>query len=331
MIDRLDELNRVLYAVESLGGAGPHSAVPLDSVLRVCRDRVFGGRFPDHGATVKFAVELGLINESESSVYVTTTGTEFRELNPERQIELNVGQVDQLTRGHYLSGNFAARTMALFSGFRRTEGTPAFQWSELDDSPLTGPIWFVEHLIQLTVLIRTATGYASHPAAEHALRQLIEGPEGLTLEQLRDLLAERAELGEAGERLALEYEQRRLFSAGHEVEARCVRIVSRRRADAGYDIESFDAAAPMGTFDRFIEVKASRGTKLRFYWSESEIRRASSLRAQYWIYFFPGVSEATSPGTVSPTMFRDPIVSVLECADLMVRPQGAIVEEKTVQ
>jgi hypothetical protein len=82
----------------------------------------------------------------------------------------------------------------------------------------------------------------------------------------------------------LEYERVRLRSAGCEVEARAVSIVSDTDVAAGYDIESFDGTSEDLSPNRFIEVKSTTGGALVFIWSQNEYAKASELADRYWIY-----------------------------------------------
>ena len=76
-----------------------------------------------------------------------------------------------------------------------------------------------------------------------------------------------------------------MLGLGHAVEAHCVRRISNVRVNAGYDIESFDGPSPPVAYDRFIEVKGAKSDKLRFFWSDNEIKVAKKLGKRYWIYF----------------------------------------------
>ncbi len=88
------------------------------------------------------------------------------------------------------------------------------------------------------------------------------------------------------ERLVFDAEVERLTSSGHPKLSARVDLVSEYDASAGYDIESYDGDSSVeGVPDRFIEVKASTGTALRFYLSGHEMDTARERGASYRVIF----------------------------------------------
>ncbi len=53
-----------------------------------------------------------------------------------------------------------------------------------------------------------------------------------------------------------------------------MRRISTLDAGAGFDIESFDGTSDDVSPNRFIEVKATTGDEIRFYWSSNEMNVA---------------------------------------------------------
>lgn len=90
------------------------------------------------------------------------------------------------------------------------------------------------------------------------------------------------ELGLAGEKLVLEYEQERLRAQGQPDLAEKVRHVSMLEGDgAGYDILSYDSE---GTH-RYIEVKTTRGSaQTAFYLSSNELAFSQECPSHYFLY-----------------------------------------------
>lgn len=328
MIERLDELNRVLDAAIVLGGAGPGQAFPLDSLLRLCRLNVRRGLLPNHERTVQFADSLGLLRWVGSDLQITEAGLLFMSFNPARYYELTADQSRLLARQHYLGGAYAEKCRTVLRAFSVSDDPPKLFWSEVDDGAIDGEPWVLSHLCQLGLLARIEAGYESSPMAAALLLDFVEEPKGITEDRLRELLLEREALGKIGEQLAMAFERRRLLDSGHLVEAQCVRLISKLRVNAGYDVESFDGSAPSGTFDRFIEVKASRSKDLRFYWTENEMKVAQQLGARYWIYYFGGVDEVTQETDLAPMLFQDPMQSIMSNDELTKLPQGLFVQGK---
>lgn len=327
MIERLDELNRVLDAAIALGGAGPGQSFPLDSLLRVCRSNVRHGLLPNHEQSVQFASSLGLLRRIGSDLQITDSGLLFMSFNPARYYELTPEQAWYLARHHYLGGTFAEDCRKVFRSFAVSDNPPKLVWSEVDDGAIDAEAWLLSHLCQLNLISRVDSGYESSPTSAVALLNFVDEPKGLTEERLRELLLEREALGDVGEQLAMAFERRRLIEAGHVVEAHCIRRISKLRVNAGYDLESFDGQAPSGSFDRFIEVKASRSNELRFYWTENEMKVAQQLGTRYWIYYFGGVNESGDTD-LPPILFQDPMQCVMNNNELTKMAQGLFVQGK---
>jgi hypothetical protein len=110
--------------------------------------------------------------------------------------------------------------------------------------------------------------------------KLRAGQEGTTQAELNDILQADQKLSDHAEEAVVQFERRRLRSLGREVEAELVRRISQLDVGAGYDIESFDGSEPPLGFDRFIEVKASTRSEMRFFWSANEHRIAQTLNGK---------------------------------------------------
>lgn len=328
MINRLYEINRVLVAARTLTGGVPASTIPLDSIIRVCRDSVVRGRLPDHEQTIRFVAAVGMLAVDGSAVRLLSDGLDFLSLNPENYIELTDEQVKVLARKQYFDGFFAKPCRRALKGFSWSEELQRLVWSELDDAALDTEPWLMDHLCQLQVLTRTATGYETAQAATQAVLNFIEEPKGMTEEKLRQMLLEKEAVGDIGEELAVVFERNRLMAAGRVVEAHCVRRISRVRVNAGYDVESFGEEMATGVFDRFIEVKAARGKDLRFFWTENEMNVAEQLRDRYWIYFIGGIDAASRTSSVQPLLFQDPLQSIMHNTDVSKTAQGLLVQGK---
>ncbi len=101
----------------------------------------------------------------------------------------------------------------------------------------------------------------------------------------RDYVAQEARnsaLGNAGELLALEYEEYRLRSAGKTTLANRIEHVAESRGDGlGFDILSFETSGE----ERFIEVKTTAFAKeTPFYASRNEVSFSSDFQSQFQLY-----------------------------------------------
>lgn len=101
------------------------------------------------------------------------------------------------------------------------------------------------------------------------------------------------ELGLAGERLVIEYEQKRLLQAGHSDLAARVEHIALSDSAAGYDILSFEED---GT-EKFIEVKTTAGpASTPFYISENEVNVSRQLKDRFWLYRVHSYSREENKG-----------------------------------
>lgn len=328
MIDRLYELNRVLSAVRTLSGAGPARPIPIDSIIRLCRNHVVRGRLPDHGKAIQFAAQLGMLTLIGDGAQLLSDGEDFLSLNEYNYVELSADQIQLLTRNQYLEGRFSGECRRAFAAFSWDEKRGRLIWSELDDAALDTSAWLLDHLCELQILVRTKTGYETTSSATSLVLSFIEEPDGnFTEEKLRQMLLEQEEAGHIGEELAMAFERDRLKSMGCAVQAYCVRRISQIRVNAGYDIDSFSGKTA-DVFDRFIEVKATRGKDVRFFWSENEMKVAERLRDNYWIYFISGINLSNRTGSIRPLMFQNPIRSILHDESFSKSAQGFLVQSK---
>ncbi|HEU4365670.1 MAG TPA: DUF3883 domain-containing protein, partial [Candidatus Krumholzibacteria bacterium] len=89
-------------------------------------------------------------------------------------------------------------------------------------------------------------------------------------------------LGAAGEELVLNYEHKRLWTAGKKRLADRVEQVSATRGDhLGYDVHSFEESGE----DRLIEVKTTRSGALQpFFVTRNEVRVSEARREEYHLY-----------------------------------------------
>jgi hypothetical protein len=326
MIPRLNEVNRVLHALQVLGSGDTSVWIPVDALMRQCTSTVQEGLLPNHEETIAFVVTVGWAQIEDASIRLTEDGKDLAGLNPDGFFELTRDQAQVIARRYYLGGEFRRECRGLLSAFSWSESRQRLCWSELEDRQHDGPEWVVEHLCQLDVLQRTPGGLETTRSMTAATRAFVDEPKGLTESRLRQLLREKEAVGDIGEVLVVAFERKRLSEAGASVQAHCVRRIGNIRLNAGFDVESFDGLGESLHFDRFIEVKAGRGKELRFFWSDNEMKVAESLGGQYWIYFLGGIDIDSRSSSVQPLLFQDPIRSLLQDARVSTAPQGLIVQ-----
>lgn len=323
MIEKLAELNRVLTAVDEL--AEEDRSASVEAVVTHCQGTVIEARIPKHEDTIAFAVQTGFLTRSSERIRMTGEGLQFLSLNPDRQYDLSEEQKKVLLRTCYLHGAMREQSRAILTEFSSPLEGEGLAWSPFD-SPVLPDEVTTNHLAQLGLIEKREEGFVVADAYVTTVSSFLEEGKGWSEEQFRQYLREKEEIGRLGELLVKEFETRRLSQLGHEVEARCVRRIANVRVNAGYDIESFDAASPSVIYDRFIEVKGAKGPQMRFFWSENEMNVARRLGKKYWIYFQASIDAPNKRCLCEPVMLNDPYNVLLKDASFIKTPQGLIVE-----
>lgn len=326
MQNKISELNRLLLAIKEL--MDNHYAASISDVIEQCKSIVIDSIMPDHDETINFAGKLGLIRKGTKKMYLLDSGQHFLAMNEENIYELTVEQKKYILRTCFLHGFFRKDTMNLLNKFSKIYKNNTFRWSEVDDSPLEADGWFIDHLIELELLNRIENSLEVSAQYVDTVSSFLSEGKGWTIAAFEKWFEEKKEVGDVAERMVFDYESNRLANLGYEVEAKCVRIISRLRVNAGYDIESFNDASPGMNFDRFIEVKGSKSQFIRFFWTDNEMAVAKELGEKYWIYFQGGIDIKNGIVKNDPLVFQDPLNSILKDSELTKTPQGFIIEGK---
>ena len=135
--------------------------------------------------------------------------------------------------------------------------------------------------------------------------QLTADGKGITELQLEKSLMENRRLGAQAENVVVEFEKQRLKELGKMAQAELVKRISTVDVSAGYDVESFDGITDEIFPNRFIEVKATQGNEIRFYWSNNEMRVAKKKKDTYWIYMLVNFKE-DKPQESIPIIIQNP-------------------------
>lgn len=110
-------------------------------------------------------------------------------------------------------------------------------------------------------------------------------------EEFFEHLEENKRIGKLGEKYAIEKEEERLKNDEKRVDLSLdIKQVSLTNVYIGYDLKSYNNSdSSLTKHDRMIEVKATKNSNPRFYWSTNEVNKAEKLGEKYWIYLWLNV------------------------------------------
>ena len=109
----------------------------------------------------------------------------------------------------------------------------------------------------------------------------------LTEQELAERIAENKEIGNQGEEEVLKREKDKFREEGRIDLSITIKQESVTNAYAGYDIKSYlDKNSKLIEYDKLIEVKTTRSSSPRFFWSSNEIKIAKKEGEKYWIYLW---------------------------------------------
>lgn len=296
------------------------------SVRRICSSRVLGGQPINFTQITGLCLRMKFIVQKTTRLVITPSAKQFVALNINRTYEISESQKSFLIEKTIFQGSWESHCRGFFLNFSPNYESFTFEFS-IKDNPLPKKYSPVYQLLKNFRIIENRGGIIRvNPSYVRDVKNLLAKNNGFTQEQLRKLLNADEELGLRAEEAVLEYERKRLLNMGRSPESELVKRISQLDVSAGYDIASFDGETPSFTHDRFIEVKASKQGKIRFYWSSNEYEKAKELREQYWIYFI-GKFGNVQQGEIEPVMIRDPVKRIEELSGFSIRVDKYVIEE----
>ncbi|GAB5492182.1 MAG: hypothetical protein Phog2KO_23970 [Phototrophicaceae bacterium] len=306
-ISEVDELNRILGAVESLTVDG--NGCSVSDVKDLCNTINFSGRLPDYWRIIQICKKAQLLKWKQKQLTLTSKGTEFLEKNPKRYFESSKRQIEYIIENWLFSGIWKKDLRKLFLRFSPNYKKVTYE-IDINTSLLPPNHSACFALMRYLKIINNETGgiYRVNASYVADVKELLSS-NGKSLSELERSLSENQRLGSAAENLVVQYEKSRLITQGLLAEANLVRKISDLNTSAGYDIESYTNQHTMN-YDRFIEVKSSRQSKLRFYWTQNEYEIAKALGDHYWIYFVGDFSETTKIDQIKPIIIQNPVKSL---------------------
>lgn len=306
LVHDAQDLNRLVCTIHALG----RKAMPLHrkALVEAFQGTVFGGRFADLDSALDLATKSGLVVALDGRRFALgAAGRRLHSLNPAQYYETRDEQRRFLFHVLVKAGPLTHTAGILLSRLRRGAGDPP---NLVLDGQLLASLAREER--ECFDVLRFLGVFAGGPetwivspswldvAGEVRKRRIT------TEDELSAMLAEQEALGRAAEELTVQYERRRLRRLRAVAEADLVRRISEVDVGAGYDVESFEGKSKDFTPDRHIEVKASAGEAVRFYWTRNEYETSRRLADSYWIYFIGGFRPSAGLASFRPRPFRNP-------------------------
>jgi len=304
----IPELIRIL---RELNRIGTQEGLEYDVLHRVLSKNLIEGRFYNQD-NLYWLISLGLVEHDDKSYKISEVGKYILGLNyidvyPTEEQILLLNQCIFITNNK----SFKSSLSEFLQSFRVSPKGDSFR-IKISQILSKSQKYAIAHLLVQTNVLSIREGWyiVNDPYLEKvgSIRALAKG---ISPEELAIILKRRKDIGEAAESICIEFEKERLINLGKPILAKMVEHTSKIDVSAGYDLASFNGTSVMLEKDRFIEVKASSGPQVSFYWPKNEVEVASKLRGKYWIYFLKGFN-MSEPYTKKPDMFQDPIKSILE-------------------
>jgi Protein NO VEIN, C-terminal len=291
------ELNRLLSAFsrQTTRRIGPTELVELAN-----NSAGADYRYPNPQAALNVAFRIGLLRRVGKTVSLTRVGRMFLQSRDRKALDPSLKQ-DIMLLGLFLDDpHFAEVSSELFRQFGR--GSVDRLESKTPPSSWTNPMQHAAMVFQQLGVMRELDGaLIVDPIYEPFVVELVVKA-SIDEETLwRRLEAQRIRARDAEEFVKRE-EQRRLAQAGRKDLSLLVVRVSAHDVSAGYDIRSFN----VDDSPRYIEVKSSIGTLIRFDWSVMERNFADKNGDSYWIYFVP-LAASLENRTMPIWMLADPV------------------------
>jgi len=299
----LNFFNKVLISLSELVPAG--DSCSIDSLISQCKSIVFGGERGDYELILDYCKNSGLVQIRMKSITISTLGQKFLDANRERYFEINEAQKQLIAERIIFKGAWSHYARELFELFSLNQGASTYELSIIDNSlsdDKNKTIHFFKYLGILQdheFVIRVDKKYSE------LVYQLTADGKGITELQLEKSLMENRRLGAQAENVVVEFEKQRLKELGKMAQAELVKRISTVDVSAGYDVESFDGITDEIFPNRFIEVKATQGNEIRFYWSNNEMRVAKKKKDTYWIYMLVNFKE-DKPQESIPIIIQNP-------------------------
>ena len=320
----LNFFNKVLISLSELTPTG--GSCSIDSLIRQCRSVVFGGQRGEYESVLDHCKYIGLFKIKNKEVVVSTLGEKFLSANRERYFEINEAQKQLITERVIFLGAWSNHARELFNSFSLNQVTETYELSTVDTLLSKNQITSIHFFKHLGILHEERLVIKIEKKYSELVYQLTANGKAISEQQLEKILMENRRLGAKAENVVVEFEKMRLKKLGKPAQAELVKRISTINVAAGYDIASFDGTTDEIFPNRFIEVKATTGDSLHFYWSINEMNVAKKKKDLYWIYMMTNFNE-TKPHDTIPILIQNPEHNIPKHSYLTMEAHKFLVRE----
>jgi len=320
----LNVFNKVLLSLVELCPDGEFCN--SRTLIEQCRSVAYGGQIVEYDPILEHCKIAGLIQVKNSRIRISSLGQKLLSANKKRFFEVTEGQKQIIAERIVFRGPWSPAARTLFEFFDVNPDSECYEFSKADSEIPRDLAKATQLFKHLGILSEDAFIISVNQRYSQLVYELTADAKALSELELERILVENRKLGVQGENAVVEFEKRRLRKLGKTAQAALVRRISTVDVAAGYDVESFDGTNDSISPDRFIEVKATTGDELRFYWTNNEKEVAGRRKNQYWIYVMVEFRE-NRPHECLPVMIQHPAKSIPRHAFLTMEAQTFLIKE----
>jgi len=299
----LNFFNKILISLAELTPKGDSCSV--DTLINHCKSFALGGMRGEYESILNHCRFSGLISVKGKNVLLSTLGYKFLSANREKYFEITESQKQIIAERIVFKGAWSNHARDLFEHFSVNTHTALYELSTIETSLSQNQNVTAHFFKYLGILQEENSLIWINKKYSQLVYELTADSKAISEQQLEQLLMENRKLGAQAENAVLEFEKQRLLKMGKIIQSELVKRISTINTAAGYDIESFDGTTDDVFPNRFIEVKATTGEDIRFYWTINEREVAKKKKNQYWIYVLTNFRE-DSPSESLPITIQNP-------------------------
>lgn len=323
----LNFFNKVLIALSDLSPAGEDCEI--GSLIEQCKTVAFGGQRAEYDSVIGYCVNCELLQLKNRNAKISSLGQKFLDANREGYFEITEAQKQLISERIIFRGAWNPHARELFALFSLNQANATYELSLADNSLTITQANAVHFFKYLGIVQEVGFVIQVEKRYSELVYQLTADSKTITEQQLEKIWMENRRLGAQAENAVVEFERKRLRRMGKNAQAELVKRISTINAAAGYDVESFDGTSDDIFPNRFIEVKATHGDEIRFYWSQNEMSVAKKRKNTYWIYMMVKFRE-DRPEDCIPIKIQNPEQSIKKKDYLKIEAHSFLIKEIAV-